>query len=95
MLGWFLDGATIPLSDDHGHPVLDDRLLIWFNPTADQMKVQLPPDPVPGWRLLLDSAAASGAETGHDDATEPLSPGADHHLEPWSVQVLLSPVATN
>jgi glycogen operon protein len=96
--GWFLDGTRIPSTDEHGHPVVDDRLLIWCNGTAEPVEVHLPPDPVAPWRVVLDSSPVD--PTVVDDGTrasadEMLAPGALVCVDAWSVRVLLSPVATS
>ena len=96
--GWFLDGTRIPSTDEHGHPVLDDRLLIWCNGTAEPVEVHLPPDQVAPWRVVLDSAPIAetiGDDDTHEAADERFAPGAPVCVDAWSVRVLLSPVATS
>jgi hypothetical protein len=78
--------------------VVDDRLLIWCNGTAEPVEVHLPPDPVAPWRVVLDSSPVD--PTVVDDGTrasadEMLAPGALVCVDAWSVRVLLSPVATS
>ena len=76
--------------------MVDDRLLIWCNGTADPVTTSVPSDPVPGWLVVLDSAGTIPAVAlGDAEPSAVLAPGAECRLEAWSVLVLVSPAATS
>ena len=59
-LGLRLDGSAINETDEFGHPVVDDTLLILLNPSPALVAFTLPGDADTRWQVLLDTRTATG-----------------------------------
>ena len=71
--GFFLGGDAITARDPTGHRVVGDTLLVYLNPTAEQVPVALPGAAWGAeWELLLETAS---------DVTRPLSVKAGQTLQ--------------
>jgi glycogen operon protein len=80
-IGMYLNGEGIPSLDDRGRRIVDDSFLLYFNASADDVPLTLPPEEYgPAWDVEIDTA---GREPG-----EPLAAGSSSTLAGRSVLVL-------
>jgi len=55
-LAMMLNGKTLSISDEDGHPIIDDTFLILVNAAAEGVEFTLPPPPAGSpWKLVLDT----------------------------------------
>jgi glycogen operon protein len=55
-IGVLLNGQTLQISDDDGHPILDDSFLLFINASADGVEFTLPPSPVgTAWSHVINT----------------------------------------
>ncbi len=81
-IGMYLNGHGIPSVDARGGPIVDDHFLLYFNASADDVPLTLPPEEyAAAWDVEIDTG---GSE--RDDA--PLLPGSSSVLAGRSVLVL-------
>ncbi len=55
-LALMLNGKTLAITDEDGHPIVDDRFLILVNAAAEGVEFTLPPPPAgEAWNQVLDT----------------------------------------
>jgi glycogen operon protein len=55
-LAMMLNGKTLAITDEEGHPIVDDTFLILVNAAAEGVEFTLPPAPAGvSWKLVLDT----------------------------------------
>ncbi|HET6563202.1 MAG TPA: glycogen debranching protein GlgX [Marmoricola sp.] len=65
-IGMYLNGHGIAGLDATGHEILDDHFLLYFNASADDVAVTLPPAEFSErWDVVIDSAAAKTEDAPH------------------------------
>ena len=60
MLGLLLNGDPTGIEDEHGRPVRDDTLLMFFNAAVENVEITLPTVGDGRWRHVIDTAHESG-----------------------------------
>lgn len=54
-IGILLNGQTLHISDEDGHPIIDNSFLLFINASADGVEFTLPPPPAGEWRHIVNT----------------------------------------
>ncbi len=86
--GAALSGQGVTERDEHGHPVVDDDLMLLFNAHHEAVAFKLPDGGGPPWAALLDTSSDDGAPLAGEHP-----PGSSYSLQARSLALLGRPRA--